>query len=170
MLLPVKKYIHCCPVTSKSTKIFKKKKNWTVFTYKRCLICADFSPDSDKMTFSLEEAILWTINLYFKQKQRFNDGFIYYKHSCSLHKTWINGLDWCGLLVMFLSAVWILIMTAPIRCRGSTGEHLGWPDFQQMFIFGWTIPLIIYLRYGSFKCLYKALYFTCKTALWPWHL
>ncbi len=30
---------------------------WTVFTCKRCLICADFSPDSDQN--SLEKAILW---------------------------------------------------------------------------------------------------------------
>ncbi len=29
---------------------------WTVLACKRCLICADFSPDSDKMTFSPEES------------------------------------------------------------------------------------------------------------------
>ncbi len=31
---------------------------WTVFAYKQCLICAYFSPDSDRVTFSLERAIL----------------------------------------------------------------------------------------------------------------
>ncbi len=31
---------------------------WTVFAYKLCLICAYFSPDSDRVTFSLERAIL----------------------------------------------------------------------------------------------------------------
>ncbi len=35
-----------------------------------------------------------------------------------------DGLKWCGLLVMFLSAVWTLILTAPIHCRASIGETL----------------------------------------------
>ncbi len=86
----------------------------------------------------------------------------------SLHKTLIDGLEWCGLLVDYcdvLSAVWTLILTAPIYCRGSTGEqvkfcsfsltlinkqsHLlhwmawGWVNYQQMFIF---IPLMIIPR------------------------
>ncbi len=42
-------------------------------------------------------------------------------------------LESCGLFVdylMLLSAVWTLILTAPIHCRG-------------IFIFGWTIPLEI---------------------------
>ncbi len=63
---------------------------------------------------------------------------------------------------MFLSAVWTLILTAPIHCRWSTGDlmihfsksvliktqahlHLRWPEceyFQQ--IFGWTIPTDLY--------------------------
>ncbi len=72
----------------------------------------------------------------------------------SLHKILIDGLEWCGLLViivMFLSAVWTLILTAPIHCRGSTGEqvmqcyispnlmkkqthlHLGWPEDELNF-------------------------------------
>ncbi len=86
----------------------------------------------------------------------------------SLHKTLIDGLEWCGLLVDYcdvLSAVWTLILTAPIYCRGPTGEqvkfcsfsltlinkqsHLlhwmawGWVNYQQMFIF---IPLMIIPR------------------------
>ncbi len=35
-----------------------------------------------------------------------------------------EGLEWCGLLVMFLSAVWTLILTAPIHCRASIDETL----------------------------------------------
>ncbi len=35
-----------------------------------------------------------------------------------------DGLEWCGLLVMFLSAVWTLILTAPIHCRGFIGEQV----------------------------------------------
>ncbi len=36
-------------------------------------------------------------------------------------------IRWTGVLwiiVMFLSAVWTLILTAPIHCRGSIGEQV----------------------------------------------
>ncbi len=33
-------------------------------------------------------------------------------------------MDWSRLLVMFLSAVWTLILTAPIHCRGHIGEQV----------------------------------------------
>ncbi len=48
-------------------------------------------------------------------------------HSCSLHITLIDGLEWCGLLVDYcdiLSAVWTLILMAPIHCRGPIGEQV----------------------------------------------
>ncbi len=45
----------------------------------------------------------------------------------SLHKMLTDGLEWCGLLVdycdVFISC-WTLILTAPIHCRGSTGEQV----------------------------------------------
>ncbi len=90
------------------------------------------------------------------------------QHSFSLQKTYIDGLDWCGLLVYYLWCFYQLfglsILTAPIHCRGPTGENTiycyispklfheeknsspswmawGWAHFQQIFIFGWTIPL-----------------------------
>ncbi len=55
-------------------------------------------------------------------------------------------MDYLWIIVMYLSAVWTLILTAPIHCRGSTGEqvmqcyispnlmkkqtdlYLGWPE------------------------------------------
>ncbi len=47
-------------------------------------------------------------------------------HSFSLHKTLIDGLESCGLLVgncdVFIS--WTVILTAPIHCRGSTSEQV----------------------------------------------
>ncbi len=48
-----------------------------------CIICTYFSPDSDKMTFSLEKAILWINDLYFSKKPQFkvinlNDGFFFF--------------------------------------------------------------------------------------------
>ncbi len=41
----------------------------------------------------------------------------------------VNLMDWSGvdylwIIVMFLSAVWTLILTAPIHCRGSIGEQV----------------------------------------------
>ncbi len=77
------------------------------------------------------------------------------------------------IIVMFLSAVWTLILTAPIHCRGYIGEQAskflhvsfneetnsstvhvdlvqytwmawGWVYFQQMFIFGWAIKGLVH--------------------------
>ncbi len=36
----------------------------TVVACKQCLICAYFYPDSDQKTFSLEEALLWIMDLF----------------------------------------------------------------------------------------------------------
>ncbi len=86
---------------------------WTVFSCKLCLICAYFSPDSDEMTFFNEEI---NITVCFLQTCRF-----------SLRKTLLmdwSGVDYLWIIVMFLSAVWTLILTAPIHCRGSIVEQV----------------------------------------------
>ncbi len=61
-------------------------------------------------------------------KLQYLDGFDSYKHTAfCLHKMVIDGLESCGLLwiiVMLLSAVWALILTAPIHCRWFLGEHV----------------------------------------------
>ncbi len=62
-----------------------------------------------------------------------------------------SGVDYLWIIVMFLSAVWTLILTAPIHCRGSIAEqvmecyispnlmkkqthlHLGWPQGEHIF-------------------------------------
>ncbi len=62
---------------------------------------------------------------------------------------WWTGVVW--IILMFLSSVWTLILTAPIHCRGSIGEqemqcyispnlfqwtnklHLGWPEAEWIF-------------------------------------
>ncbi len=51
--------------------LHNKSSSEKVDTCKLCLICPFFSPDSDKMTFSLQEAILWKKDLYFSWKQWF---------------------------------------------------------------------------------------------------
>ncbi len=42
----------------------------------------------------------------------------------SLKNTLIDQSDLCGLIIMFLSAVWTLILTVPIHCRRSIGEEV----------------------------------------------
>ncbi len=60
-------------------------------------------------------------------------------------------MDYLWIIVMFLSAVWTLILTAPIHCRASIAEtlmqrhistnlmkkqthpNLGWPEGEQIF-------------------------------------
>ncbi len=50
--------------------------------------------------------------------------WIFFSQTCnfSLLKMLIDGLEW--IIVMFLSAVWTLILTAPIHFRGSIGEQV----------------------------------------------
>ncbi len=40
----------------------------------------------------------------------------------TVQNKYIGGCLW--IIVMFLSAVWTLILTAPIHCRGSIGEQV----------------------------------------------
>ncbi len=98
-------------------------------------------------------------------------------HSFSPHKPFIDGLEWCGvvylwIIVMFLSAVWTLILTAPIHCRWSIGEQvmlkfsksvlmkkltpLGWPTFNANFHFGGTF----------FKCISVLILYKQNKMLW----
>ncbi len=47
----------------------------------------------------------------------------------SLKQIWWNvalniALNYLWIIVMYLSAVWTLILTAPIHCRGSIGEQV----------------------------------------------
>ncbi len=91
------------------------------------------------------------------------------QHLASQDINWWTGEMW--IIVVFLSAVWTLILTAPIHCRGSIDLQVikckiypnlfwwrntftswmawGWVLYQEIFIFGWTI----YLKIGNLKCL-----------------
>ncbi len=79
-----------------------------------------------------------------------------------------SGVDHLWIIVMFLSAVWTLILTAPIHCwdsdvmlhfsrsdeetNSSTSRMAwGWVKFHQMFIFEWTIPWNSELRLNNFS-------------------
>ncbi len=78
-----------------------------------------------------------------------NGGFVYNKHTAvtSPDVNWGIGVVW--IIVMFLSAVWSLILTAPIHCSASIAEswissnifyisstprlHLDWPKGEYIF-------------------------------------
>ncbi len=63
-----------------------------------------------------------------------------HKHFSSHDINWWSGVVW--IIVMFLSGVWILILTAPIHCRGSIGEqvmlHFSNPSSISQMAIGWV--------------------------------
>ncbi len=52
------------------------------------------------------------------------DLFLSNTQFAACYETLIDGLGSCGLLWCFLSAVWTLILTAPIHCRGSISRQV----------------------------------------------
>ncbi len=61
-------------------------------------------------------------------------------------------MDWSGVdyfwIKMFLSAVWTLILTAPIHCRGSFGEQWCNTKFLQIYS---IIYILDSLRTSTFQ-------------------
>jgi len=122
--------IPCCPLTSKSIDIFVKN------SFHLCLICAYFSHDSEEMTFSTR-----IINIM-------NRGL-----------EWEISFEWVvWIIVMFLSTIWTLILTAPIHYRGSILSKWFnatflilfrwrnklfyiWDGLRESTFFRWTMPL-----------------------------
>ncbi len=82
--------------------------------------------------FSHDKAILWIVNTYLAWsnglKLKCLDGFISYEKTafCFTRHSLLgwSGVDYLCIIVMFLSAYWTLILTAPIHCRGSIGEQV----------------------------------------------
>ncbi len=59
---------------------------------------------------------------WLKVKVKMSWWWIYFLQTCfSFDETLTDGLEW--IIVMFLSAVWTLILTAPIHCLASIGEQ-----------------------------------------------
>ncbi len=136
---------------------------WTVFACKQCLICTYFSPDSDKINFSMKKAMLWIENSYLCRSNdlplKMSSWWICFlqTHSFLLHKMLIDGLDLCGLLVdycdVFVSSHSDGTHSLPkihwwashvmLNFLKSVETNFGWPDtkFYQIFIFGLTIYL-----------------------------
>ncbi len=85
----------------------------TVFACKQYLICAYFSPDSEKTTFSLKKERMDRGLVYFDQKQ-----WVEVKNVVLLI-VFLQTCSFLCIIVMFLLPVWTLILTAPIHCRAS---------------------------------------------------
>ncbi len=85
-------------------------------------ICAYFCPDSDQMTLQ-KEVLSWNMHLYCSRKQWFEVKIVLMLDLFQL----LSSPDvWTGvvcIIVMFLSSVWTLILTAPIHCRASIAER-----------------------------------------------
>ncbi len=125
MLSPVKKKVHL--LLSAHIKIHPHiclELFWTGFACKQFLIWAYFSPDSEKMAFSLEKAILRIVDLYFSWKQRFDIKIISFvcfletNPSFSLDKMLIDGWESCRLLWCFYQLFGISFWRHPF-----TAEH-----------------------------------------------
>ncbi len=140
MLPPVKKCISCrLSHQNPATYLFR-----TVLSCKRCLICADFSPDQTRPLF------------YWR------------KFSFCLLKMLNDGLEW--ITVMFLSAVWTLVLTAPIHCRASIGDsfNISVTEFNYRFtkLFLW---FVVRVKMLSLTCDGQGQN-TCVDAEWLWAL
>ncbi len=96
--------------------------------------------------------LMWEDNRCLKLKC-LNDGLFLTNtqlFSFSFYKTFIDGLESCGLLVinlMFLSAVCSFILTAPIHCRGST--VLYYIVLYSLFNIHIHYYIVLYSRSGS---------------------
>ncbi len=112
--------------------------------------------DNTRWSFSLNEALLWTCILArsnsFKLKTFVMvDLFLTNTQLFTLQDVnWWTGVMW--IIVMFLSAVWTLILTAPIHFISPhlfwrrNHLHVGWPVSDYIvirFSLLWTVPLMI---------------------------
>ncbi len=115
--------------------------------------------DNRRWTFSLEEAWLWIMDSNFAQKQQFKikNAFIrnlFLKtHSFWHLKTFIDGLEWCGLLWCFYQLIRLSFWRHPFTTEDplvnkvmgcyisqnllqkQTHLHLGWPEGEYIFVF-----------------------------------
>ncbi len=108
MLPPVKTSIHCCP-SHQNPPIYWFR---AVLACKRCWIWADFSPDSDKTTFSLKKAVIWIVDIrYISNNLKLNSVLMMLLFlpnmqlftSQDVNGLMVNGVWWTGV-------VWIIVM------------------------------------------------------------
>ncbi len=90
-----------------------------VLVCKRCLICADFSPDSDQNTFFTAESNIMDYGRILARSNGLKENISWWICFLQTHIfssqdiNWWTGVVW--IIVMFLSADLTLILTAPIH-------------------------------------------------------
>ncbi len=102
--------------------------------------------DNRRRTFSLEEALLWIIDSYFSQKQRFKVKMLWWRicfsqrHSFSLQKMLTDGLEWCGLLVDYCD---VFISCLDSHSDGTHSlQRIHWWDSDGKINFSKSLPVI----------------------------
>ncbi len=103
------------------------------------------------MAFSLEEALLWIMGIFYQKPQfkvkRHNNGFVSNKHATFTFQD-VFTFPRCP-------------MTAPIHCRGSIGEqvekqthlHLRWPEGECISANVWVI-----CSFNAIECIFTVMY------------
>ncbi len=86
-----------------------------------------------------------------------------FQFSRHLQIDWSHG-DYLRIIVKFLAAVWILILTAPIHCRGSTGEQVIECNISPS-LFQWRNKLIYILGRGLIYFLFILAAFSLQAPL-----
>ncbi len=132
------KFINFCPLISKSTNMFVKNcfglilivnSAWFVHIFlliqTRWLLFwqeSSFFSQKQWLKFNRKQAKNILMNLFLTNMQLFTSHDV----------NWWTGVVWITLriIVMFLSAVWTLILTAPIHCIGT---NWGASDVMQIF-------------------------------------
>ncbi len=154
----------------RSSTTYKWKQSKTVLKKKYIYICGWILMFEDKRTWTFcwrkQYYGLWSCSLARWNGLKYKMSWICFlqAHRFSLHKMLIywSGVDYLWIIVMFLSAVCTFIHSAPIHCRESIDEQvilcyispnlmkkhtdlggLKASNIQQIFIFGWTVPLNI---------------------------
>ncbi len=135
-----------------------------------CLICAYFSLIQTKWLFH------WRKHYY---------GLVLVQNVLFLTNTQLlvsQDVSYLWIIVMFLSAVWTLILTAPIHCRGSIGEqmmqcyispnlmkkqthlHLGWAECEYIF----SKFILFFLGGGGVNFWASKYWWTWPFVKWKW--
>ncbi len=126
-LLPINSYfVKSCKFVMILTSSCCKSSIYKIAFYSGNVILSESGEKCSKIKHRMKHYYgLWGHILARSDSLKLNwlDGFVCTK-TLLLHKMLIDGLESCGLLVMFLSAVWALILMAPIHRRGSNGEHV----------------------------------------------
>ncbi len=122
-----------------------------LLTCKRCLICAYFSPDSDKMTFTLEKAILWKGDFSWKQRFQVKNFLM-----MNLFHKWIT----CGLLWCFYQLFGLSFWRHPFTAEDQLVSK--WCNTKFMF---WWRNKLIYILERESRLFFQ---YYLSSLMWAW--